>query len=374
MGGTSFDVALVASGQPTFAQQTSVDFGLVVRTPMIEITTIGAGGGSIAAVDAAGILKVGPESAGSDPGPASYGRGNDRPTVTDANLALGRIDPDRPLGRGLERLDVEAARGQFGPARRRAARAYRRAGGRSGNRSDQRTPCGSGPSDLDRARSGPGELLPRVVRRRRGVARRCDAAGDSVSAGPRTSHAGSHQRAWVRARGSATRRRTHDQHSAGRSGSRNPARRDVAYRRVRQGALGEVGGRRRGYGRPVRTRHGIRGTIACRRCPAAAGRRRCGRGARGDRSAVRRLLSRYLRADARRDSGEPPYPPDRRGRSKVSGRPLASGARRHRDGRRRPGRQSSDLDQWGVARNAGIRSFRAARRGGARRTIGPPAT
>ncbi len=110
MGGTSFDVALVAAGQPTFAQQTSVDFGLVVRTPMIEITTIGAGGGSIAAVDAAGILKVGPESAGSDPGPASYGRGNDRPTVTDANLALGRIDPDRPLGRGLGRLDVEAAR------------------------------------------------------------------------------------------------------------------------------------------------------------------------------------------------------------------------------------------------------------------------
>ncbi len=110
MGGTSFDVALVASGQPTFAQQSSIGFGLVVRTPMIEITTIGAGGGSIAMVDAAGILKVGPESAGSDPGPAAYGRGNDRPTVTDANLALGRIDPARPLGRGLDRLDVEAAR------------------------------------------------------------------------------------------------------------------------------------------------------------------------------------------------------------------------------------------------------------------------
>jgi N-methylhydantoinase A len=111
MGGTSFDVALVAAGRPTFSQQASIGFGLVVRTPMIEITTIGAGGGSIAAVDAAGILKVGPESAGSDPGPASYGLGNERPTVTDANLVLGRIDPDHPLGTGLERLDVDAARG-----------------------------------------------------------------------------------------------------------------------------------------------------------------------------------------------------------------------------------------------------------------------
>ncbi|MBK5927716.1 hydantoinase/oxoprolinase family protein [Rhodobaculum claviforme] len=108
MGGTSFDVSLIADGQPALAAQTAIDFGMVVRTPMIEITTIGAGGGSIAWVDRGGLLNIGPESAGSDPGPVAYGRGNDRPTVTDANIVLGRIDPDRPIGGG--RLDVAAAR------------------------------------------------------------------------------------------------------------------------------------------------------------------------------------------------------------------------------------------------------------------------
>ncbi len=108
MGGTSFDVALIADGQAALAPQTSIDFGMVVRTPMIEITTIGAGGGSIAWVDKGGLLNIGPESAGSDPGPVAYGRGNTRPTVTDANIVLGRIDPDRPIGGG--KLDVAAAR------------------------------------------------------------------------------------------------------------------------------------------------------------------------------------------------------------------------------------------------------------------------
>ena len=108
MGGTSFDVALVAGGRPALAAQTAIDFGLVVRAPMVEIATIGAGGGSIARVDRGGLLTIGPESAGADPGPAAYGRGGDRPTVTDANLALGRIDPARPSG-GVT-LDVAAAR------------------------------------------------------------------------------------------------------------------------------------------------------------------------------------------------------------------------------------------------------------------------
>ncbi|MDO9525126.1 MAG: hydantoinase/oxoprolinase family protein [Gemmobacter sp.] len=108
MGGTSFDVSLIADGQAALAAQTSIDFGMVVRTPMIEIATIGAGGGSIAWVDKGGLLNIGPESAGSDPGPVAYGRGNTRPTVTDANIVLGRIDPERPIGGG--RLDVVAAR------------------------------------------------------------------------------------------------------------------------------------------------------------------------------------------------------------------------------------------------------------------------
>lgn len=110
MGGTSFDVSLIAEGEAALAAQTSIDFGMVVRTPMIEITTIGAGGGSIAHVDKTGLLQVGPESAGSNPGPACYGQGNNRPTVTDANLVVGRINPDRPIGDNLEQLDIVAAR------------------------------------------------------------------------------------------------------------------------------------------------------------------------------------------------------------------------------------------------------------------------
>ena len=109
MGGTSFDVALIAKGQSMLSPQTSIDFGMVVRNPMIEITTIGAGGGSIAWVDKGGLLNIGPESAGSTPGPVAYGQGNDRPTVTDANVVLGRIDPDNPIGGKLDRLDVDAA-------------------------------------------------------------------------------------------------------------------------------------------------------------------------------------------------------------------------------------------------------------------------
>ncbi|MGJ4887895.1 hydantoinase/oxoprolinase family protein [Bradyrhizobium sp. HKCCYLRH3099] len=110
LGGTSFDVSLVVDGATSLAAQTTIDFGLVVRTPMIEITTIGAGGGSIAHVDAGGLLQVGPESAGSRPGPVCYGGGNDRPTLTDANVVLGRINAERPIGGKLKALDVEAAK------------------------------------------------------------------------------------------------------------------------------------------------------------------------------------------------------------------------------------------------------------------------
>jgi N-methylhydantoinase A len=110
LGGTSFDVSVIAGGRLAVAAQTTVDFGLVIRTPMVEITTIGAGGGSIAWVDRGGLLQVGPESAGSVPGPACYGAGNTRPTLTDAQVVLGRINAARPLGGELKSLDVDAAR------------------------------------------------------------------------------------------------------------------------------------------------------------------------------------------------------------------------------------------------------------------------
>ncbi len=109
LGGTSFDVSLIAGGEMTLSAQTTIDFGLVIRTPMIEITTIGAGGGSIAEVDKGGLLQVGPQSAGSVPGPACHGGGNTRPTLTDANVVLGRINAERPIGGKLARLDLEAA-------------------------------------------------------------------------------------------------------------------------------------------------------------------------------------------------------------------------------------------------------------------------
>jgi len=109
LGGTSFDVSVIACGKAAVAPQTTVDFGIVIRTPMIEVTTIGAGGGSLACVDRGGLLQVGPESAGSVPGPACYGHGNTHPTLTDAQVVLGRINALRPLGE-LKALDVEAAK------------------------------------------------------------------------------------------------------------------------------------------------------------------------------------------------------------------------------------------------------------------------
>ena len=110
MGGTSFDVSLIDENGASLAAQTAIEFGLVIRSPMIQIETIGAGGGSIASVDSSQMLSVGPESAGSNPGPACYARGNLRPTVTDANVVLGRIASDRPLGGGmLKPLDLSLA-------------------------------------------------------------------------------------------------------------------------------------------------------------------------------------------------------------------------------------------------------------------------
>jgi len=105
MGGTSTDVCLCDGAVP-FTSESEID-GLPVRTPTVDVHTVGAGGGSIARIDAGGALRVGPESAGADPGPACYGKGSE-PTVTDAHLVLGRLRPDRFLGGRME-LDVRAA-------------------------------------------------------------------------------------------------------------------------------------------------------------------------------------------------------------------------------------------------------------------------
>jgi N-methylhydantoinase A len=95
MGGTSTDVALIAGGIPEVSAELTIAYGLPIHLPMVDVRTVGAGGGSIASVNRAGMLQVGPESAGSEPGPIGYGRGGERPTITDANLVLGRLDPAR---------------------------------------------------------------------------------------------------------------------------------------------------------------------------------------------------------------------------------------------------------------------------------------
>jgi N-methylhydantoinase A len=105
MGGTSTDVCLIAGGRPERTTERTIG-GLPVRLPTVDLHTVGAGGGSVVWRDSGGALRVGPESAGADPGPACYGRGGERPTVTDANLLLGRL-PARLAG-GLE-LDRDAA-------------------------------------------------------------------------------------------------------------------------------------------------------------------------------------------------------------------------------------------------------------------------
>ncbi|MFI9602072.1 hydantoinase/oxoprolinase family protein [Streptomyces sp. NPDC052043] len=113
MGGTSTDVALVVGGSPQLTPEVSVD-GLPVRVPMVDITTVGAGGGSIVGVDSGGLLTVGPRSAGASPGPACYGRGGQAPTVTDANAVLGLLGP-RPRLAGRFPLDLAAAEAVFEP-------------------------------------------------------------------------------------------------------------------------------------------------------------------------------------------------------------------------------------------------------------------
>ena len=108
VGGTSTDVCLIQDGRPLIARQREFH-GHPVRFPMIDVHSVGAGGGSIAWVDEGGFLRVGPQSAGADPGPACYGSGGDRPTVTDANVVLGRLPSDALLG-GSMRIDARLAR------------------------------------------------------------------------------------------------------------------------------------------------------------------------------------------------------------------------------------------------------------------------
>ncbi|MCX7891763.1 MAG: hydantoinase/oxoprolinase family protein [Burkholderiales bacterium] len=133
MGGTSSDVALIQNGLPQVSTELELEYAMPIHVPMVDVHTIGAGGGSIAFVDEAGMLQVGPESAGANPGPICYGRGGARPTITDANLVLGRLDPQKllaveravPVGAIRARID-EAVGARLGLAPDAAAAAILR--------------------------------------------------------------------------------------------------------------------------------------------------------------------------------------------------------------------------------------------------------
>ena len=93
MGGTSCDVGLIVNGIPQVTSELEIEYAMPIHVPMVDVHTIGAGGGSLSWVNEAGLLQVGPESAGAQPGPICYGRGGSKPTITDANLVLGRLNP-----------------------------------------------------------------------------------------------------------------------------------------------------------------------------------------------------------------------------------------------------------------------------------------
>lgn len=108
MGGTSCDIGLVLDGNQQYAAEFQIAFGIPASIPCVAVRTIGAGGGSIGWIDKGGLLHVGPRSAGAEPGPAAYGKGGTEPTITDANLVLGRLDPAYFLG-GAMKLDRQAS-------------------------------------------------------------------------------------------------------------------------------------------------------------------------------------------------------------------------------------------------------------------------
>ncbi|MCA0848262.1 hydantoinase/oxoprolinase family protein [Salipiger thiooxidans] len=112
MGGTSTDVAMIRGADPAVSHEIEIEYAMPIHVPMVDVRTVGAGGGSIARVDAAGLLQVGPDSAGSTPGPICYGKGGTEPTISDANMLLGRLNPER-LNTGAGGVSLDTIREAF---------------------------------------------------------------------------------------------------------------------------------------------------------------------------------------------------------------------------------------------------------------------
>ncbi len=247
MGGTSTDVALLQGGVCRLASE-AVVHGYPIKAPMLDIHTVGAGGGSIAFVDSGGLLKVGPRSAGAHPGPVCYGKGNAEPTVTDANVVLQTLNPTHLLG---GRMAVRPGPGQArdrGP--RRPAR-HGRDGDRAGHRLRGHRQHGARhPRHQRAARPRPARLHAGGLRRRRPAAR--GAAGARARHPPRPGAAQPRHpvRHGPAAHRPARRLRDHAAADAGRGGAagggsrvRRPAR---AGRRLVRGGAHPAGDRRLG--------------------------------------------------------------------------------------------------------------------------------
>ena len=257
IGGTSCDVMLMHEGRVAITDSLSVaEYDLV--TPSVDIHTVGAGGGTIAGLDGAGMMYAGPEGAGAHPGPAAYGLGGTLPTVTDAHLVLGRLRPGAYAG-GSVTLELEAAERAIADAVAPAARDPARRGGGRHHPHRRAEPAARGRAHLDPARLQPGPLHPGCLRRGRADAR-----------GERRADAG-------RARGlraAPVRRVLRHRHAARRRAPRlRPGGDARARRRHRRGArrglrgAGGAGGRR---ARPRGVRAG-RGALRPRARPALRG-------------------------------------------------------------------------------------------------------
>ena len=285
MGGTSTDIALVVGGEAALGRGRTVG-GERIALESLDIVTLGAGGGSIAHLGAGGTLQVGPQSAGAVPGPACYGHGGTEPTVTDANLVLGYLDPGSFLG-GAKRLDLAAAQAAVG---RLAARlgitpeacasrhpcAGQCAHGRwraAGDGAARRRPAGFGAARLRRrrraacdrggARAGAGAGDGAAVRRR-ALGLGHAAHGSALRAGAerhrRRRHPGGCRGAGAVRHAGARRPRPHGRLVPGRSGG--PAQRRHALRRAGLRSCGAAGWHRLGRAGPRRP--------AARRLPCAA--------------------------------------------------------------------------------------------------------
>ena len=213
MGGTSTDVALIRDAEPAVSNEIEIEYAMPIHVPMVDVHTVGAGGGSIARVDAAGLIQVGPESAGANPGPICYGRGGKEPTITDANLVLGRLSAPS-CWRSMRRFrQTRSGRSSLrGSARHRPGRRRRccRSAETRQHEDGRRDPHGVG---IARPRSA--RLRAVRLRRRRAAAR--------VRAGPRTGAAegagagpaGHHQCARLRRGRPAPRFRQHAEPAGG---------------------------------------------------------------------------------------------------------------------------------------------------------------